>query len=76
MIFIVRVSDSERLSDFHKIFIIIKVFDSMKTFAIVGCGRLGKVVAEAVLCGFLPEYRLVGAYSRTYEHAEALASKV
>lgn len=48
----------------------------MSTFAIVGCGRLGKVVAEAVLCGFLPEYRLVGAYSRTYEHAETLASKV
>ena len=30
MIFIVKVSDSERLSDFHKIFITIKIFDSMK----------------------------------------------
>ena len=30
MIFIVRVSDSERLSNFHKIFINVKIFDSLK----------------------------------------------
>lgn len=30
MIFIVRVSDSERLSNFHKIFINVKIFDSSK----------------------------------------------
>ena len=30
MIFIVRVSDGERLSDSHKIFIDVKIFDSMK----------------------------------------------
>ena len=30
MIFIVRVSDSERLSNSHKIFIYVKIFDSLK----------------------------------------------
>ena len=30
MIFIVRVSDSERLSNSHKIFINVKIFDSLK----------------------------------------------
>lgn len=46
----------------------------MKTFAIVGCGRLGKVVANAYLNGFLPEYKLTGAFSRTYSSAEELAA--
>ena len=30
MIFIVRVSDSERLSNFHKIFINVKISDNLK----------------------------------------------
>ncbi len=36
----------------------------MKTFVIVGCGRLAGVVAEAVVKGLLPEYDLIGVYSR------------
>ena len=41
---------------------------------IVGCGRLNRIVAEAVADGLLPEYELVGCYSRTYESAEKLAA--
>lgn len=48
----------------------------MKTLAIVGCGRLGRVIAEAARYGFLPDYKIVGAYSRTYEHAQDYASQV
>lgn len=44
--------------------------------ALVGCGRLNKIVADAVLGGMLPEYELVGTYSRTYASAEALAAYV
>ena len=32
MIFIVRVSDSERLSNSHEIFINVKIFDSLKNY--------------------------------------------
>ena len=46
----------------------------MKTFAIVGCGRLGNVVVDAFLHDFLPDYKFVGAYSRTYKSAEMLAA--
>lgn len=42
--------------------------------AIVGCGRLGNIVAGALSGGFLPQYELVGTYSRTYVKAEATAS--
>ena len=41
---------------------------------IVGCGRLNRIVAEAVADGLLPEYELVGCYSRTYESAEKLSA--
>lgn len=40
---------------------------------IVGCGRLGAIIAEAVAKGYLPEYELVGCYSRTFASAERLA---
>lgn len=40
---------------------------------IVGCGRLNRIVAEAVANGLLPEYELVGCYSRTFASAERLA---
>lgn len=43
---------------------------------IVGCGRLGTIVAEAVANGLLPEYELVGLYSRTYERAAVLAENM
>lgn len=41
---------------------------------IVGCGRLNRIVARAVADGLLPEYELVGCYSRSFESAERLAS--
>ena len=46
----------------------------MKTLAIVGCGKLGKIVARAVNEGFLPEYKLIAAYSRTYDKTLEIAS--
>lgn len=47
----------------------------MMRFAIIGCGRLGHVVAKAWKDGFLPGYELCGVYSRTFSHAEALAAE-
>ena len=47
-----------------------------KKIAIVGCGKLGNVVAGALLDGFLPEYQLTGAYSRSFEKAEVLSDFV
>ena len=47
----------------------------MKTFAIVGCGKLGRVVVKALKMGFLPEYSLAATYSRTYESAVSLAAE-
>ena len=43
---------------------------------IVGCGKLGTIVAEAVAGGVLAEYELVGVYSRTRIKAEALAQRM
>ncbi len=40
---------------------------------IVGCGKLGKIVVEALLKGMLPEYELTGVYSRTFAHAQNFA---
>lgn len=37
----------------------------MKKLAIIGCGKLGSIVTEAIDKGLLPQYELVGAYSRT-----------
>lgn len=48
----------------------------MKTFVIVGCGRLAGVVAEAVVKGLLPEYDLIGVYSRTAAKAERIAGQM
>ena len=48
----------------------------MKKLVIVGCGRLGQIVADAVIEGILPEYDLVGVYSRTAAKAEAIAAKM
>lgn len=47
-----------------------------KKIAIVGCGKLGNVVAGALQDGYLPEYQLIGAYSRSFEKAEALSDFV
>lgn len=43
---------------------------------IVGCGQLAGIVADAVVNGLLPEYDLVGVYSRTASKAERIASKM
>lgn len=48
----------------------------MKRLVIVGCGRLATVVANAVADGLLPEYELVGVYSRSLSSAEALAGQM
>ena len=48
----------------------------MKTLAIVGCGKLSDVVVNAKLNGLLPEYALVGAYSRTTINPRRLCDKV
>ena len=44
----------------------------MNTFAIAGCGHLGKIVCKAYKEGLLNGYKLVAAYSRKKEDAEAL----
>ena len=46
----------------------------MKKLVIVGCGRLGRIVAEAVVNGMLPEYDLVGVYSRSAEKMGRIVS--
>ena len=44
----------------------------MKTFAIAGCGHLGKIVKEAYISGLLKGYKLIATYSRKMEDAEKL----
>lgn len=48
----------------------------MKRLVIVGCGRLGTIVAEAAAAGLLPDYELVGLFSRTFEKTARLAAKM
>lgn len=48
----------------------------MKKLVIVGCGRLAKIVADAVVNGLLPDYDLVGVYSRTASKAERIVTKM
>lgn len=48
----------------------------MKTFVIVGCGRLAGIVADALGNGLLPDYDLVGVYSRSSAKAGQLAEKM
>ena len=45
----------------------------MKTFAIAGCGHLGKIVQTAYIKGLLKDYRLIATYSLRTEDAESLA---
>lgn len=47
-----------------------------KKFAILGCGKLGEIVANGYINGLLDEYDLIGVYSRTTVSAERLADKV
>ena len=46
------------------------------TFAIAGCGKLAQVIVDALLKGLLPNYKLVGSYSRTFEKAQNIADKI
>lgn len=46
----------------------------MNKLVIVGCGWLADIVAHAVIDGLLPEYDLVGVYSRTAAKANRLAA--
>lgn len=48
----------------------------MKRLVIVGCGRLGTIVADAAAKGLLPEYELVGCFSRTFYRCEELAARM
>lgn len=48
----------------------------MKKLVIVGCGRLAGIVADAVVKGLLPDYELVGVYSRTASKAECIVHKM
>lgn len=45
----------------------------MKKLAIVGCGKLARIVAQAVADNILDGYTLVGALSRSRSSAEAIA---
>ena len=47
----------------------------MKTLALVGCGKLANIVANALLNGLLPDYTMIGAYSRTPEKVQDLIKK-
>ncbi|MDY5204210.1 MAG: NAD(P)-binding domain-containing protein [Gemmiger sp.] len=47
----------------------------MKKIAILGCGQLGSIVADAVASGLLPDYALCAAMSRKLPDAEALCAK-
>ena len=46
----------------------------MKTFAIAGCGHLGKIVRKAYIDGLLEGYKLIAAYSLNKEDTEAFVS--
>lgn len=46
----------------------------MKTFAIVGCGHLGKIIKKGYELGLLEDYKLIAAYSRKLEDSRALVS--
>ena len=48
----------------------------MKKLVIVGCGRLARIVADAVVKGLLADYHLVGVYSRTASKAAHIVNKM
>ncbi len=45
----------------------------MKSFVILGCGKLGKIVADAYKAGLLEGYELIGTYSRKLADAKTIA---
>ncbi len=48
----------------------------MNKLVIVGCGRLAGIVVDAMVNGLLPEYELVGVYSRTTAKAGRIVEKM
>ncbi|WP_223883347.1 MULTISPECIES: aspartate dehydrogenase domain-containing protein [Arenibacter] len=48
----------------------------INTLAIVGCGKLAHIVVEAMNSGLLPQYKLIGCYSRTFEKAERIVDMI
>lgn len=44
------------------------------TLAIVGCGKLAKIIVDALNAGVLEDFQLIGTYSRTFEKAEFMAN--
>ncbi len=45
-----------------------------KKIVIVGCGKLAAIVAKACVNGLLPDYVIIGAYSRSVDKARHIAS--
>lgn len=48
----------------------------MKKLVIVGCGRLADIVIDAVINGLLPEYELIGVYSRSEVKAKRVSDRM
>lgn len=48
----------------------------MKKLVIVGCGRLADIVVDAIISGLLPEYELIGVYSRTEAKSRYVVDKM
>lgn len=44
--------------------------------AIYGCGKLADLIVDKMIAGYIPEYRLIGAYSRTTARAQKLSERV
>lgn len=47
-----------------------------KRLALLGCGYLNNIVADAYLNGMLEDYEIVGVFGRTEANAQALAEKI
>ena len=46
------------------------------TLAIVGCGKLAHIVVDALINDLLPNYQLIGSYSRTFSKAQEISDKI
>ena len=46
------------------------------TFAIVGCGKLAHIIADALVKGLLPNYKMIATYSGSFEKAVTIANKI
>ncbi len=48
----------------------------MYTLGIVGCGYLADIITDGLINGLLPDYKFVGAMSRTAAKADKIAAKI